>query len=339
MNINSVSYIFLFVIISKAISVEVILLSTSNSSETARSYHAGNIWISFESTAKLKIIKSCSDKDLSCKVSLTDKLKKNDFILSETTPLNKSKGKSFYAFHNDINQDLVGQIQIIKEAYFINLTSEEWYEEYYINGIKIRNLLGKVQQANDSMVLKFDSLLPTNVLDRRSDFHGKHFVAMTEELKPCIFFQEELRKEARYFRNNDTFDVTKYTQGTFHEFYQTVLRHHNATVSYYKRNDGIWGSLVNGSMNGMFSNLVQEKADMILASLTRTNNRNEYADFLPPIHHDYDSIFIKVPEDQNDWSWFVLLNPLSWDVWLAIIVQSVAFATVIVFVESKVSLL
>ena len=70
----------------------------------------------------------------------------------------------------------------------------------------------------------------------------------------------------------------------------------NATFSLYKRKDGIWGSLKNGSWSGMLQNLVNGNADMIVSGIVRTKSRSEATSFLPtPIQvpSDRAAIFIK----------------------------------------------
>ena len=77
---------------------------------------------------------------------------------------------------------------------------------------------------------------------------------------------------------------------------KTMADELNATFSLYKRKDGIWGSLKNGSWSGMLQNLVSGNADMIVSGIVRTKSRSEAASFLPtPIQvpSDRAAIFIK----------------------------------------------
>jgi hypothetical protein len=48
---------------------------------------------------------------------------------------------------------------------------------------------------------------------------------------------------------------------------KTMSAELNATFSLYKRKDGIWGSLKNGSWSGMLQNLVNGNADMIVSGI------------------------------------------------------------------------
>ena len=93
---------------------------------------------------------------------------------------------------------------------------------------------------------------------------------------------------------------------------KTMAAELNATFSLYKRKDGIWGSLKNGSWSGMLQNLVNGNADMIVSGIVRTKSRSEATSFLPtPIQvpSDRAGIFIKAFEEEL--SWLVYLDPFS----------------------------
>ena len=51
---------------------------------------------------------------------------------------------------------------------------------------------------------------------------------------------------------------------------KTMAAELNATFSLYKRKDGIWGSLKNGSWSGMLQNLVNGNAALILKMMLHT---------------------------------------------------------------------
>ena len=44
-----------------------------------------------------------------------------------------------------------------------------------------------------------------------------------------------------------------------------------------------WGSLVNGTWNGMVGDIILGKYDVIVASLTMSKERSEVVKFLPPL--------------------------------------------------------
>ena len=92
---------------------------------------------------------------------------------------------------------------------------------------------------------------------------------------------------------------------------KTMAAELNATFSLYKRKDGIWGSLKNGSWSGMLQNLVNGNADMIVSGIVRTKSRSEATSFLPtPIQvpSDRAGIFIKAFEEELTPGWFTLIH-------------------------------
>ena len=173
-------------------------------------------------------------------------------------------------------------------------------------------------------------------LDRRTNFQGKHFIVMTEEQKPYIHFNSTYKTKARYFPHNQTYDIGHFTHGLILDILNVTMKHHNATFFLYKRKDGKWGSLKNGTWNGMFNNLVYGSADLIATSLSRSIDRDRYATFLPPIDSDKDALYIKIPNEQN-YSWHVFYDQFSWDVWLALIIQGFVIAFVTTSLEAKFS--
>ena len=56
-------------------------------------------------------------------------------------------------------------------------------------------------------------------------------------------------------------------KGVCIDLMKTMAAELNATFSLYKRKDGIWGSLKNGSWSGMLQDLVNGNADMIVSGI------------------------------------------------------------------------
>ena len=70
------------------------------------------------------------------------------------------------------------------------------------------------------------------------------------------------------------------------EFYHFLL----------KRVDGGWGSLKNGSWNGLVRTVLKGEADLIGGSLTLRSDRAEVLNYLIPIGRSFNGVFIKVRE-------------------------------------------
>ena len=69
----------------------------------------------------------------------------------------------------------------------------------------------------------------------------------------------------------------------------------NFKIRQFKRFDGGWGSLnkETGKWNGMFSNLINDEADLATVPFTICCYRSEAVDFIWTLSHDYLGFSIK----------------------------------------------
>lgn len=82
--------------------------------------------------------------------------------------------------------------------------------------------------------------------------------------------------------------------------------------------DSVYGAKVNGTWTGMIGELVQGKADLAVAPLTITKQREEDIAFSKPFMNSGISIMIKKPEIQKP-GVFSFLKPFSIPLWMCII--------------------
>ena len=86
---------------------------------------------------------------------------------------------------------------------------------------------------------------------RRNNFYGLHLIAMTEHEPPFSFIDSSYETEAKFFQENETYDVTSYLRpGMYTNLFQNIALNLNFTVTYYKRKDGSFGSFDGNKTTG-----------------------------------------------------------------------------------------
>ncbi|KAK5973382.1 hypothetical protein GCK32_010709 [Trichostrongylus colubriformis] len=92
------------------------------------------------------------------------------------------------------------------------------------------------------------------------------------------------------------------------------------TYAIHAVSDGKYGNDVygNGSWDGMIGEILKGEAEMAVAPLTVNFRRSEVVSFTKPFLSLGISILYKVPDDYQP-DLFSFLNPLSWQIWLAIL--------------------
>ncbi|KAI3383468.1 hypothetical protein SNEBB_007471 [Seison nebaliae] len=90
-----------------------------------------------------------------------------------------------------------------------------------------------------------------------------------------------------------------------------------------------------GEWNGMIGELVRGEADLAIASLTITSEREQYVDFSKPFMQMGISIMIQKPAKKSP-SVFSFMNPFSHDIWMCIIFAYVG-VSVVIFLVSRFS--
>ena len=113
---------------------------------------------------------------------------------------------------------------------------ETWtvYEHYKINNKTIMNQLGFFNKT-----FQYITSLNSSLLDRRSDFHGYHMIAMTEKTTP--FISSINISTALFDSESQTYDVTNSTEGMIYQIFLDMQKYFNFTATLHKRKDGKFG--------------------------------------------------------------------------------------------------
>ena len=177
------------------------------------------------------------------------------------------------------------KFDINQEIYFLNKVSLEIFEKYTINEYDIIKKLGHFVNDTYESIKEIES----NFLKRRSDFMGIQLTAMTEISQGGRMINFENLQDAPYFLNNDTYDVTYSTKGSFYEILKHMEKKLNFTTKLYKRKVAAWGIpkiYPNGSIqisDGMVKDVAFGSLDMIATGLVMLPERFFAIDYLQTI--------------------------------------------------------
>ena len=174
------------------------------------------------------------------------------------------------------------ECKINDEVYFINEASYEVFETYTINNHRIIQKVGNINQ-NGKMEWKLDQ----EIIKRRSDFKGVHLKCMTTEDGMWAKLDQQIQTEAKYFENNQTWEVLDYVSGIVIDVLEIMQLEFNFTASYFLRKEWIWGNVVrypNGTEigSGAVGDIYYDRADILAALPLMTLERIPYLDFLIP---------------------------------------------------------
>ena len=110
------------------------------------------------------------------------------------------------------------------------------------------------------------------------------------------------------------------------------ILHFNYTIKLVE--DGKYGSFdkETGKWNGMIGELQAQKADLVVADITITYEREQGVDFTMPFMNLGVTILYKKPT-KKDPNLFSFLSPLSFDVWIYIITAYLAVSLLLFFLS------
>jgi hypothetical protein len=128
---------------------------------------------------------------------------------------------------------------------------------------------------------------------------------MTECDPPFVTLPNNFQTIAKLHEKNQTYDVTNIAGGLSHEIWKILEEKLNFTTSLYKRKDSEWGSLQfydnNGTIgsNGMIRNVLEQSADVVVASLFVLLNRIGPLKYLPIVGSDRYHVFIRNHKEEE----------------------------------------
>ena len=267
---------------------------------------------------KIALIKSMSEKGLNF-----------DFIQE----LQYSKDFLLVISRYDGLLDGNEKINIDQQIYFLT-PSLDIYEKYTINNQLIHQKLGHFV---DGMYIP-EELIEQNFLKRRQNFHGSKLIALASHTGKDI--QIDNHKNATYFPNNETYDVTGLVRGSFFDIWTILQNNLNFTTKIYSRMNNEWGVPVqhpNGSISvpdGIIKDGMDGLADILLSRIVIMQERCLVIDFLVPLNSYSNGIFVKKDSMKERLDFQVFQKPLDKWTWTAMISSSLIF-TISIVVTSK----
>ena len=198
------------------------------------------------------------------------------------------------------------------QVFFVKESSMEVYEWYKIGRHEIRRKLGQFDKSSYNFNWEIDVI--QDFLERRSNFQGLHLKAMTESNGNELILKSGYQQSAYYYSNNETYLVTNYASGLYHDILKEVQSQLNFTTSLYKRKVVAWGlvyPLANGSFDatGMVGDLYFQRVDLVVASLTIIKERALYIDMLMPIASENVGLYIQSQNSKGTFDFGLLFSP------------------------------
>ena len=138
------------------------------------------------------------------------------------------------------------ELNIGQEVYLYKKSTKELFEHYTINKIPIKKKLGQIQ--NDHFI--WEDGVNSNVLHRRSDFHGLTLKCMTEFSGGNMNAYPNYEQEATFFYNNKTYRVDGFTYGLFHDVLEIMKDRLNFSATLYKHEEVTWAGKIYSLDNG-----------------------------------------------------------------------------------------
>ena len=190
-------------------------------------------------------------------------------FMREVNILKPYENKVFAILSNPLMEEVLDKVdfEIKQEIYFINESTNEIFESYSINGIKIKRKLGRLCQTEFHWNAEIDPFFVT----RRSNFQGVTLKAFTEETGRDLIIDSKFRTNAPYFANNNTYLVNGFVSGLNYDILRTMEANLNFTTLLYKQKETIWGSFStkNGTVigTGIIGEVFEKRADFVIANV------------------------------------------------------------------------
>ena len=204
-------------------------------------------------------------------------------------------------------------VTIDKKVFLIDETSQEVHEIYRINDMTIQQKLGTFDKT--SYAFKWEKV-QKDFVERRSDFHGITLRAMTETTGNEIALYPNFTQMATFFSNNETYLVTDYVYGIFHDVLMALQKQLNFTTVLYKRKEIAWGFVYpqnDGTFEatGIVGDLFFNKVDMVVAPLAIFYRRALYIDYLLPLTQKVIGIYIPSSAAQGKFDFDMIFSPFK----------------------------
>ena len=124
----------------------------------------------------------------------------------------------------------------------------------------------------------------TNIWSRRNSLGGHHFRIVSAINPPAVTYVEDNCTTKICFR------------GMYADVWHDLSKKMNFT--YTSQRAYQWGSLINGTWNGMIRMLEQEEVDIAVTSHQVTKQRSTVVDYLPTLTHAPIRLYLRKPNDE-----------------------------------------
>ncbi|XP_060535299.1 glutamate receptor 1-like [Cylas formicarius] len=220
-------------------------------------------------------------------------------------------------------EGLTGEIRFSEEGRRQNYTLH--VVEMTVNSAMVKVAEWSDELGFNAVAAKYIRLKPSAHIER-----NKTYIVTTIVEEPYIMVRKE--EPGEYLAGNDRFE------GYCKDLADLIAKKLNINYELRIVKDGKYGAEnheVKGGWDGLVGELVRNEADMAIAALTITSERERVVDFSKPFMSLGISIMIKKPMKQKP-GVFSFLNPLSKEIWVSIIFAFVG-VSVVLFVVSRFS--
>ena len=240
--------------------------------------------------------------------------------------------------NNEKFEELLQKVALMtfvnQKVFILNKDYQEMYETYTINNIIVKRKLGHIDL--DSNNFKWYDNVNSNFIERRSDFHGLVLKGMVEFSGLNMNADSSYLKEAKYFPSNETYLVTDFTYGLFHDVLMILQERLNFTTELYKRKELAWGQIYkmdNGSYEGtgIIGDVFFERADICVAATSIHINRARFIDYLPPLQSKLTEIYISTSNTEMSIDFHTYITPFTHDLWMTLVIVGIIFAALKLF--------
>ena len=148
------------------------------------------------------------------------------------------------------NSTKVPKVEIYQRIYFYDVTTRVLFESYLINSLRIVNDIARIEQ-DSSGISRLKSLTKQGFLARRSNLQGEDLTVLVAQQKPFMDLSRLTFKDDALVRTESGDELFPADEseisGMFQDVTNILKKQMNFTTSTFKRRDGVWGTIRNGS--------------------------------------------------------------------------------------------
>ena len=217
--------------------------------------------------------------------------------------------------------------QLNQKVFLLKVDVLEIYEAYTINNVVVKKIIAHIDKVTNNF--RWQTEVNPYFVKRRSDFQGVILKGMVEFWGLIMNADKSYLGKAPYFSNNETYEITGFTYGLFHDVLMTLQDRLNFTTVLYKRKKVSWGFIndKNGSYEGIgiIGDIYYGKADIGVAPFSMIIERAIYIDYSPPISQEFQGIYIPISNNEHI-TFDTYLAPFTVLLWITLAFIGVTFS-------------